>query len=462
MHAVRASRFGFWARLAVVCTAAGCDTTTDTIGHDDAAAVASAMPSAMPTTMPSAMPTEMPTAMPTDMPPDMPPPEKPSLTALTGPQSYPNPFHDVLGNTDKEIDDTVKAAFQQLFYGDDDEVIYFAEGDDAASIRDILHSKEVRSEGMGLGMMIAVELGKHDEFDKLWAFAKREFKGFQAGTGLMSLTGANAGYFNSHCDTSTGTTLTCVDPYGMEHFAMALIFAHDVWGDAGRHDYQADALALLDVMKNKEQQNGGIVDGVTNVFDAETHLALDVPELPAAQTRPSVLMPAYYTLWAQATGDKFWLDAAQAARDFFPTVASTKTGLMPLRAYFDGIPVPDSDTANTEADRVFINIVLDEIWSGSNPSGVSACNKVLSFFSDIGIDKYVGTYDLDGKALSTGRETSLVVVNGITASISKNADRKDYIQAVWEQPLVTGNNRYYSGILQLFAFLILSGKMQVL
>ncbi|HWP04844.1 MAG TPA: glycosyl hydrolase family 8 [Polyangiaceae bacterium] len=461
MHAVRAPRFGLWARLLFVSQVVGCDATTDTIGSNNAAAVASVMPSSMPTTMPTTMPTDMPSAMPTDMPPDMPPP-KPTLTALTPRQDIPNPFHDVLGKTDDQINKLVKDAFAQLFHGEDDEVIYFAEGDDAASIRDILHSKEVRSEGMGLGMMIAVELGKQDEFDKLWAFAKREFKNFQAGTGLLSVSGASAGYFNSHCDTSTGTTLTCVDPYGMEHFAMALIFAHDLWADSGRHDYEADALALLDVMKNKEEQNGGIIDGVTNVFDAETRLALDIPELPAAQTRPSVLMPAYYTLWAEATGDKFWLDAAQAARDFFPTVASTKTGLMPLRAYFDGIPVPGSDTANTEADRVFINIVLDEIWSGNNPSGVSACNKVLSFFSDVGIDKYVGTYDLDGKALSTGRESSLVVVNGITASISKNADRKDYIQDVWDQPLVTGTNRYYSGILQLFAFLILSGKMQVL
>jgi oligosaccharide reducing-end xylanase len=244
---------------------------------------------------------------------------------------------------------------------------------------------------------------------------------------------------------------------------MALIFAHDVWGDAGRIDYQADALDILDVMKNKEEMNGGIVEGVLDMFDAETHLPFDEPKTAVAQqTRPSLLMPAYYALWADATGDESWLDVAQAARAFFPNVANTKTGLVPLRAYFDGTPVSGSDTFTAESYRVFINLVLDEIWLKGNPSGVSQCNKVLSFFSDVGIDQYVGNYELNGNPASTGREYALVVANGIAATISKNEDAKDYIDAVWKLPLPTGSNRYYTGILQLFALLVLSGKMHVL
>jgi len=470
MSAVRASRFGSWGRLIVVCLLAACDVTTDTIGHDNAAATASAMPSSMPTSMPSSMPTSTPSSMPTttptsvptDMPPDMPPPEKPSLTALTGPQEYPNPFHDVLGKTYDEIDKHVKDAFEQLFHGKDDETIYYPLGDDAATIRDIYHSGESRSEGFGLAMLIAVELGKQDEFDRLWTQAKKPYRMGEKNTGLRYDSGPNEGYFTSNCDTPEGSA-SCIDPYGMEQFAMALVFAHDLWGDSGRIDYEADALDLLNVMKNKEELNGGVVEGVLGFFDAETHLTFDEPKLEVAvQTRPSVLMPAYYALWAEATGDDFWLQGADASRDFFPAVADTKTGLMPLRAYFDGRPVPDSDTFTPETYRVFLNIVLDEIWLHGNPSGVPACNKILSFFSDVGIDKYVGNYSLDGKPLSTGREYALVVANGVAAAISKNADRKDYIQAVWDQDLPTGNNRYYTGILQLFALLVLSGKMQVL
>jgi len=408
------------------------------------------MPSAMPTGTTTAMPTSMPTAMPTDMPP----PEKPSLMPLTGPQEYPNPFHDLLAQTNEDIDKKVNDAFEQLFHGDADEVIYFPEGDDAASIQDILHENQVRTEGLGLAMLITVQLGKQDEFDKLWTYAK---------TNQRVASGANVGYFNSTCDSPSGPPVPCVDPYGAEQFAMALIFAHDVWGNAGGIDYEADALDILNVMKNKQAMNGGIVEDVINMFDAETHLVFDVPDLrQAQQTRPSILMPAYYALWAEATGDSFWTDAAEAARAFFPTVANTKTGLVPVRAYFDGTPVPGSEDFTAESYRLFINLVLDEIWLRGNPSGVSQLNTVLSFFSDVGIDQYVGNYELDGTPVSMGREYALVVVNGIAAAVSKNPDRKAYIEAVWKQPLPKGSNRYYTGILQLFALLVLSGKMQVL
>ncbi len=40
-----------------------------------------------------------------------------------------------------------------------------------AFIGDILH-KDVRSEGMSYGMMIAVQLNKKNEFDRLWKWAK--------------------------------------------------------------------------------------------------------------------------------------------------------------------------------------------------------------------------------------------------------------------------------------------------
>lgn len=453
MHLRRVPRLYRYVGLLALSSFTGCNSTTDTVGFDNAATVMappSSMPSSMPTTMPTSMPTTMPTTMPTSMPPD----EMPTLTPLTGPQEYPNPFGDLLGKSTQEIDDKIDAAFEQLFYGASDEVIYFAEGDDAASIKDILHN-QVRTEGIGLAMMITVELGKQEEFDKLWTYAKRENR--------VAPPAPAEGYFSSFCDVPNGMPQPCIDPYGAEQFAMALIFAHDRWGDDGAIDYGTDALDILNVMKNKEKMNGGIVEDVVNMFDSETHLAFDQPDRRRAQqTRPSILMPAYYALWAEATGDQYWDQAAEAARAYFPTVANTKTGLVPVRSYFDGTPMAGSDTFSAESYRLYINLVLDEIWLRGNPAGVSQCNTVLGFFSDVGIDKYVGNYELDGTPTSTGREYALMMTNGITAAVSKNADRKAYIDAVWNHELPTGSNRYYTGILQLFALLVLSGKMQVL
>jgi oligosaccharide reducing-end xylanase len=57
-------------------------------------------------------------------------------------------------------------------------------------------------------------------------------------------------------------------------------------------------------------------------------------------------------------------------------------------------------------------------------------------------------------------------VNGVTAvavpMTFPTETRRAYIQTVWDTPLPVGELRYYQGILQLFALLVLSGKMQVL
>src|SRR5258708_16675168 len=94
------------------------------------------------------------------------------LGPLTGPPSYPNAFHDRLGKTDAEIAAKIAAAFDQLFHGDPlTQAIYVPVGSDRAYIQDVLHN-DVRTEGIGLGMLIAVELNKRDELDRLSNYAK--------------------------------------------------------------------------------------------------------------------------------------------------------------------------------------------------------------------------------------------------------------------------------------------------
>ena len=66
----------------------------------------------------------------------------------------------------------IDAAWDQLFYGDDDsERVYYPVGEDMAYIMDIGNG-DVRTEGMSYGMMIAVQLDKKEEFDRLWKWAK--------------------------------------------------------------------------------------------------------------------------------------------------------------------------------------------------------------------------------------------------------------------------------------------------
>src|ERR1043165_9737905 len=129
------------------------------------------------------------------------------LAPLRGPDSYPNAFATLLGKSNTEIDAKVKAAFERLFHGDPtSEAIYFTVGDEQAYIQDILHG-DVRSEGVGLGMLIAVQLDKREELDRLWRFAHAS---------LEFRSGASRGYFRSSC-TGGGA---CADPYGHQEIAM--------------------------------------------------------------------------------------------------------------------------------------------------------------------------------------------------------------------------------------------------
>jgi oligosaccharide reducing-end xylanase len=433
-----------------------------------------------------------------------------SLRPLSGPTTYPNAFRDVLGKSPTDIQNKIDDTFAQLFHGDpSNQAIYFpvSGSPDQAEIQDLLHSGQVRTEGMGYAMIIAVELDKRPEFDKLWRFAKT----------LRVQSGADEGYFTSTCDKSTSSSFPCNDPFGMEQMAMALIFAHDRWvrpltqadaaavgeagvradggsrpdaavaGDASRDasdasrdasdanaatidadagsgtiDYEADALALLDVMLHKEAENGGVVGEVTNVFDSASQLVFDLPDtLSAGVGRPSIEMPAYYELWYQATGDMFWSEAAAAARRYWSAATNSTTGLIPVRANFDGGAVPSYNIYAPEAYRTQLNMTLDRIWFGSDDWEVTEANLLVAFFASY--QSTCRTFTLDGTScLDTTYDESLISTKAVSALISTDAvNRKTFIQNAWDLMTPTGQGRYYSGILDLLGLLILSGNYQV-
>jgi oligosaccharide reducing-end xylanase len=382
-----------------------------------------------------------------------------TLLPLTGPTSYPNPFRDLLGESDSAISGKITNAFNTLFHGAPSYKFYEMMSDDAsltadqAYVLDTLHN-DIRTEGMGLGMMICVEMNKQYEFDQLWTYAKQV---------LEIKSGPQAGYFPSFCNGANDTPTPCLDPYGFEQFVTALIFANDRWQSTGTIDYASDALELLHTARHKEEDNGGIVGGVTNLFDATTTLPFDVPDVSSADvTRPSLVMSGSYALWAQATGDPYWTTAATSGRAFWQSAANTLTGFMPTRARLDGTPVAGWSTFEPEGYRSQINVAIDQIWTGGDSWNVSESNQLLAFFSAQGISSYGRIFSLDGTmVLDTNHEPSLVVSNGITAVASTNADRSSYVSAVWNMDSPTGSARYYTGILYMVSLLVLGGQYQV-
>jgi oligosaccharide reducing-end xylanase len=173
-------------------------------------------------------------------------------------------------------------------------------------------------------------------------------------------------------------------------------------------------------------------------------------------------MPAYYELWAQAVADPFWSRAAAAARAYWQRSANPSTGLWPVRAYFDGTPVPGGDNFAAESYRAQLNMAVDRLWFGPRDWELLQANRLLGFFTGVGLDKYCAGYSLDGsKCNDSNHSPALVAANGATALVATSDSRATFIDTVWNATTPTGLPRYFDGIMQLLALLVLGGQYRV-
>ncbi|GAL87117.1 glycoside hydrolase [Sporocytophaga myxococcoides] len=373
---------------------------------------------------------------------------------------YRNMFKE-MGKSETAIDNKVEAAFQQLFYGSStSEALYFETGSDMAYI-DAISSKDIRSEGMSYGMMIAVQLDKKEEFDKLWKFAK---------TYMQHKTGPRAGYFAWQVDASTFEIL---DPNsasdGEEYFATALFFAAHRWGNGeGIFNYEAEAQQLLSDMINLETRNGGVVNQLTNMFNKTNKQVVFVPEGGNADfTDPSYHLPAFYKLWSlwASTDNQFWADAADSSKLFLLKAMHPNTGLVTDYMTFDGQPYTVSWNSNAgnfayDSWRVISNIAMDAHWFGNSWHSAQV-DKLLTFFNSYG-SNYNALYHQDGTPTeNTHAASGLYAMNGAGTLASNNAIAWDFVDKLYNQAVPTGEYRYYDGLLHILALLHASGKFKI-
>ena len=369
---------------------------------------------------------------------------------------YRNLFAEYLSKSDAEIQAKIEAAFQQLFYGDDvSERVYYPVGSDMAYLLDT-GNDDVRSEGMSYGMMIAVQMNKKEEFDRIWKWTK---------TYMHQKDGGYKGYFAWHCKTD-GTQLAANPASdGEVWFIMALFFADARWGSGeGIYNYRAEAQEILDVALNAKELGG---DLATNLFDSETKQVVFVPQLGnnSKFTDASYHMPHFYELWARWAdkNNDFWADAAIASREFLPTAVHPETGLAPNYSYFDGRPYDDDYHGQFRYDafRVGANIGMDYLWFHPSEWYTEQANRQLSFFASQGIDDYGAEYALDGTVLAGHRATGLIATNAVLAMAADPEIGKPFVQALWDADAPTGKYRYYDGLLYMMGLLQASGNFQI-
>ena len=369
---------------------------------------------------------------------------------------YPNALAEY-GLSQNEIDARIAATFEQLFYGDDNQRVYYEVGDDMAYLLDV-NNADIRSEGMSYGMMITVQLDKQAEFDRIWKWAY---------TYMLHQDGPYKGYFSWHNreDGSVIDDNTASD--GEIWIAMALLFASKRWGDGvAPFDYSTQAQAILQTMLHKDDENNGIAE---STFDAETKLVKFVAMFGTVGdfTDPSYHMPHFFELWSHYAleDNAAWLDIAQRSRQFLTTTVHPVTGLMPNYATFAGAPQPDGDYGEfyfADAWRTASNIAMDGVWFGMSDWHVQQSRKMLAFFYERGIGQYTNRFRIDGTPVDPqGRSAGHIAMNAVATLASDAPTDGEFIAEFLDTPLPTGQYRYYDGLLYMLGLLQLSGNFRM-
>ncbi len=383
------------------------------------------------------------------------------------------------GHSQKEIQEKVNSAFEQLFHGNPtNQTVYYSAGANSngplAYITDIKHN-DVRTEGLSYGMMIAVQMDKKAEFDALWNWSKTYL--YHADPRHPSF-----GFFSWQAKTNGVTMSEFVAPDGESYYVMALYFAANRWGSGqGIYDYKQQADELLSNMVHRANMTGKIfmLRQGTNfsrtvscgpLVNAEHKMIMFSPSTERPQfTDPSYNLPAFYELWARwgpAADSNFWMQAATNSRDFFVRAANPVTGLAPDYANFDGTPVTNGWNKSAahfrfDAFRTAGNWSVDWSWWAKDPRERGLSDKLQKFFESQGMATYGCQFTLDGKPLDARHAQGLVAVNADASLAATNPRAKQFVEALWNTPMPDGQERYYEGLLYMMALLHCSGEFQI-
>jgi oligosaccharide reducing-end xylanase len=395
-------------------------------------------------------------------------PSKGSGAFATG--KYRNLFVEA-GYSPQEVNAKINDAFKQLFNGDPNtQAVYFPAGKNnngpLAYIYDI-NNKDVRSEGMSYGMMIAVQLNKKSEFDAIWNWARTYmYHGDprHPGYGNFSWSVKKEGRPNDEMPA----------PDGEEYFAMALYFASGRWGNGtGIYNYKAEADQLLTHMRHRKLITGPTVIGprtAGNLFEPEYKMVRFTPDVDNWEhTDPSYHLPAFYELWALWGPKKdrlFWAQAAKVSRDFFVRVTHPATGLAPDYANFDASPWaspwnPRSANFQVDAWRTAMNWSMDWAWWAKEVREQQLSDRLQAFFESQGISGYKSHFKLDGTPIGGAHSTGLVAMNAVAGLAATHERSKQFIEEFWNTPIPSGQHRYYDGMLYILGMLHCGGQFRV-
>ncbi|MBO7061016.1 MAG: glycoside hydrolase [Fibrobacter sp.] len=363
---------------------------------------------------------------------------------------YTSAFKKYLGKTDEEIQKKMDDLWNHYFKGDNNSKVFYDKGNEGY-IKDI-NNNDVRSEGMSYGMMIAVQTGHKEEFDKLWKWAKNH---------MWHKGGDWDGYFAwQRNDSGTGGDDNCA-PDGEMYFMMSLLFAANRWDD---DQYRKDAHYIMDKMWNNPSHK---------LFNQGNYIIVFQPLGSGNDfSDPSYDLPAYLELfsrWAEKDTDK-WKRAVSAARDHLYVSSNKNSGLFADYSAFNGQPQSYSYNSNStkymyDAMRSAMNFGMDfYLFGADSVREVEMAKRIIDFFEKDGYKH--ARFNWDGTGGSEEYTQGEKGANAVAALALKDVSGYDEIikknlQMAWDEPFMTGQYRYYDGLVHYLAMLHLSGTFKI-
>ena len=364
---------------------------------------------------------------------------------------YTSPFKTILGKSDEDIQKKLDQLWNHYFKGDNNSKVYY-EDNNGAYIEDI-GNNDVRSEGMSYGMMICVQTNHKTEFDKIWNWAKKNM--------WHNPNQGGDGYFSWSCYTNGSVRDRGCAPDGELYFMASLLLAANRWNDS---QYMADAQAIL-----KSCWKGS----VQSLFNESTKIITFQPsEGNSDFSDPSYDLPAFVELfarWSNTNNDK-WSQALTATRDHLYKSCNTQSGLFTDYNNFDGTPKSVSFNSNAskymyDAMRCAMNYGMDYYLFGKDAKRQEEMAKrIIDFFEKDGYSH--ARFNWDGSGASEQYTLGETGANAVACyCLMNNSNYKkqveDNLKRAWNASLMTGQQRYYDGLVHYLSMLHLCGAFKI-
>ena len=383
-------------------------------------------------------------------------------------------------------------------------------------------NNDARTEGMSYGMTIAVELNKRHEFDAIWNWAhtymlitdpKNPSVGYFAWSmntdGTPRSTGpapdgeeyfAMSLYFAAHrWGNGKGIydyqakadrilrgmrhhpVLTGTPPFRIHPEDPPFVMPHHPWPSPNETAREKAAAAAAEAAKARGEippkppvfpdfsKFRARAETIGPMVDEEHAMTLFVPNVQNRTTDPSYHLPAFYELWARwgpVEDRAFWERAAEVSRGLFAKVTGPETALTPDRANFDATPARGWNGRPAEFGydswRSVSNWSVDYSWWRKSADEPVLSERYQRFLAGQGVGAFVDQYTLDGKPLSERHSPGMVATAAVgSLAATKSETANAFVDALWNAPVPSGEQRYYDGMLYLMSMMHCGGEFRI-